>query len=179
VWHRKRRLLPSFSCSKTPWHSGQTAANDSKKLRSLQASEPVQKTRKTHPLVLYYRAEVGVKRMDRIRLLCLAQGGYYLTTAIWPFVHMRSFLQITGPKSDLWLVKTVAALIAAIAGSILVGGWCESRSPELLALGLSSAFALAAVDVVYVTRRVISRIYLADAAIELGFFASWIAFRNP
>lgn len=29
-------------------------------------------------------------------------------------VHMPSFLWVTGPKSDLWLVDTVSLLISAI-----------------------------------------------------------------
>ena len=38
--------------------------------------------------------------------LAIGQGAYYALTALWALVHVRSFQAITGPKTDLWLVKT-------------------------------------------------------------------------
>ena len=39
---------------------------------------------------------------------------YFMLTGIWPVVHMPSFIAVTGPKTDLWLVRTVGLLIAGI-----------------------------------------------------------------
>jgi hypothetical protein len=44
--------------------------------------------------------------------LAVAQGLVYVTSGLWPLVHLRSFEAITGPKTDRWLVKTIGALIA-------------------------------------------------------------------
>ncbi len=32
---------------------------------------------------------------------------------LWPLLHMRSFEQVLGPKTDRWLVRTVAGLMLA------------------------------------------------------------------
>jgi hypothetical protein len=71
------------------------------------------------------------------RAIAGTQGTYFLLTGVWPLLHMRSFLTVTGPKTDLWL---------------------------------------AAIDVIYVTRGVISRIYLADAALEALILMAWAVY---
>ena len=111
--------------------------------------------------------------MDPAAALLLGQGGYYLLTGTWPLVHMRSFERVTGPKADDWLVRTVGALVLAIAIPLLVDGSRGEADAGTLTLALGSAAALAAVDVVYVARRVISPIYLLDAALEAGLILAW------
>jgi hypothetical protein len=106
------------------------------------------------------------------RGIALCQGLYYLATGIWPLVHMRSFTAITGPKRDLWLVRTVGLLAAAIALPLLR----EARrgdSPGTRVLGTAAAAAFAAADVHPVVTGRISAIYLVDAAIEAVFAAAW------
>ena len=112
--------------------------------------------------------------MDRWLLtLCLVQGIYYTVTGVWPLVHMRSFLAVTGPKADLWLVKTVGVLVAVIGIVIGMAGW-RGRVPEEVALlAVGSAAGLMAIDVVYVLKRVIPPIYLADAAAEAVLIVGW------
>jgi hypothetical protein len=46
-------------------------------------------------------------------------------------------------------------------------------TPEVVLLGVASAAALGAVDVVYVTKRIIPRIYLFDAAAEAVLILAW------
>ncbi len=53
------------------------------------------------------------------QVIALAQGIYFLISGIWPILNMRTFLKITGPKTELWLVKTVGLLVAAI-GAVLI-----------------------------------------------------------
>lgn len=108
-------------------------------------------------------------------MVCLAQGSYFLLTGVWPLLHMRSFLAVTGPKTDLWLVRTVAALIIAIALTLLLGFVRNEISPEVRLLAMTSALALLAVDVIYVMKKVISPIYLADAVVEVVLISLWIA----
>jgi hypothetical protein len=80
---------------------------------------------------------------------------------------------VTGPKTDLWLVKTVGLLIAIIAVALLERARCghESRAVELA--GAGSCLALLAIDVIYVRARVISSVYLLDAAVEAVLLAWW------
>jgi hypothetical protein len=51
---------------------------------------------------------------------------FYLVSGLWPLVHLQSFLTVTGPKTDLWLVKTLGVLISVI-GAVLG----MSRIPSL------------------------------------------------
>jgi hypothetical protein len=108
-------------------------------------------------------------RMARSRAL-LSQGLYYVVTGLWPFVHLRSFEAITGPKRETWLVRTVGALAAAIGVTLLRGSRRSSRDAKTLSI--TSALAFAAIDVAYVARRRISPVYLADAALEVAFVAA-------
>ena len=108
------------------------------------------------------------------RALAIAQGGYYLLTGIWPLMSMESFERVTGPKIDRWLVKTVG-LLAAVMGGVLVVRAVDARGGPDPLLGTAAALTFAAVDTRYAVPGRISRIYLADAAVELGLAAGWIA----
>ena len=84
-------------------------------------------------------------------------------------------MRVTGPKTDLWLVKTVGVLVTAIAIPIGLAAWNRRITPEIATLAIGSAAALGAVDVVYVAKRVIAKIYLADAIMEALLICAWIA----
>jgi hypothetical protein len=104
----------------------------------------------------------------------VAQGLYFLGTGLWPLLHMRSFLAVTGPKYDLWLVNTVGALIAVV-GTALVTASCEDRlTPDIRRLAAGSALALGAIDVIYSWRRRIPPVYLIDGVTEAALLAFWI-----
>lgn len=105
--------------------------------------------------------------------LALIQGAYYVATGLWPIIHMRSFEQVTGPKTDDWLVKTVGGLITVVGGALLVAGLRDAPSRDLAAVAVGSAAALTAVDVIYVARGRISRVYLLDAAAETVLIGGW------
>ena len=112
---------------------------------------------------------------DFVRWVALVQAIYFVITGVWPIVNMRSFLAVTGPKVDLWLVKTVGALVTVIGLSIGLAAWRGSVIPqEIVVLAIGSAAALGAVDVIYVSKRVIPPIYLLDAAAEALLIAAWI-----
>jgi hypothetical protein len=103
--------------------------------------------------------------------IALIQGLYYLATGLWPIVHIESFLIVTGPKIDLWLVKTVGVLVAVIGAALLSASRARRITDEIILLGAGSALGLAIIDVVYARR--ISSVYLADAAAELCLVAVW------
>ena len=106
--------------------------------------------------------------------LATVQAAYFGLTGIWPIVHMPSFLAVTGPKHDLWLVRTVGVLIVAVATPLAMAAWRGTVVPEVFALAVASSAALAIIDVVYVARGTIRKIYLADAAAELVLLAAWV-----
>lgn len=106
------------------------------------------------------------------------QALYYLMTGLWPLLHIKSFLAVTGPKTDQWLVKTVGVLISVIAAALGVPGARRSVHPELALLGVGSAASLTAVDVIYVARGRISPVYLLDALPELALIAGWLVTRR-
>jgi hypothetical protein len=90
-------------------------------------------------------ASQGLKR------LAYGQGIYFLIMGLWPILDIQSFLWITGPKSDLWLVRTLGLLIAAVG----------------------FALVRAVSDLFYVALGSISRIYLWDAGIQIGLVLMW------
>ena len=113
------------------------------------------------------------KERNLTEYLSIAQSAFYVTTGVWPILHIGSFLKVTGPKTDLWLVKTAGALITVIGSVIGLAGYRRRVSPEIGVLAVGCAAGLAAIDVVYVAKKRISPIYLLDALAEGGLIALW------
>lgn len=110
--------------------------------------------------------------MTLLRKIPLIQGIYYLLTGIWPLLHIESFMEVTGPKTDLWLVKTVGVLVIVI-GIVQVTCW-KRLSPELKILSIASAIGFMIIDIYFVLADVISGIYLLDAFIQADLLLCWI-----
>lgn len=106
--------------------------------------------------------------------LAYVQGGFYFLTGVWPIVSIGTFQAVTGPKTDLWLVKTVGAVIAVIGSVLLLAAWRGEVTESIAMLAAGSAAALAAVDINYSLKGVISKIYLADAAVEIPIVVLWL-----
>ncbi len=100
------------------------------------------------------------------------QGWFYLLTGLWPLISIKTFEMVTGPKQDKWLVKTVGLMIAC-SGIIFI---LMADSKAALTLAILNAITLAGVDIYYVWRKVISRIYLWDALVELAFVLIYLWF---
>ena len=105
------------------------------------------------------------------------QGIYYVSSGLWPILHMRSFEAVTGPKRDKWLVKTVGALITAIGSTLLFSAAREPDSETARNLGISTALALIGIDSIYSIRGTIPKIYLMDAAVEAAIVAGLLSAR--
>jgi hypothetical protein len=107
--------------------------------------------------------------------VAVAQSAYYAVTGVWPLVSRRTFELVTGPKVDFWLAQTVGVLVTAV-GAGLVHARVRGRQPpaELRTVAVGTAAGLAAVDVVFVAKGRISRVYLLDAALELLLIAGWL-----
>jgi hypothetical protein len=106
------------------------------------------------------------------------QGGFYVLTGVWALVDLDSFMAVTGPKTDLWLVKTVGALVTVIGGVLLIAGRRRRVTRDVLLLGIGAALSLATIDVVYVSAGRISKIYLLDAVAEVGLAVAWALARR-
>ena len=103
----------------------------------------------------------------------LTQGLYYLLTGLWPLFFLDSFVKVTGPKTDLWLVQTCGGLIAVIGATLCVAAYRRRMSAETFFLAAGCATSLALADLIFVMQRVISPVYLLDAAAEVGLLALW------
>ena len=108
-----------------------------------------------------------MRRLARAALL--AQGGYYVLAGLWALVSIRTFQIVTGPKIDLWLVRTVAVLTLVIGAAVLLA-WRRNRLlPETAVVAIGAALGYAVIDVVYALGGRISPVYLLDAVLELAF----------
>lgn len=102
------------------------------------------------------------------------QALYTLTTAVWPMVHLQSFMWVTGYKVDQWLVITVALLLAAIGVCLLLEARAKQPSFPVAVLGLLAAAAMAFIDFYYALHDVIRNIYMADGVIEIALVICWL-----
>jgi hypothetical protein len=101
------------------------------------------------------------------------QGFYYLGTGLWPLVSLDSFLKVTGPKTDLWLVQAFGTLVSLVGVILLVAAWRRKIPLEIVTLAVGMALALAGVDIIFVLKRSIGAVYLIDALAQIGLVALW------
>jgi len=107
-------------------------------------------------------------------VVALVQGIYFFITGIWPLFSMNTFLKVTGPKTDLWLVKTVGVILAVIGAVLLIAQLNAEINTSIIVLAIGSALGLAVIEFIYVAKRVISPIYLGDAIVELILIIWWV-----
>jgi hypothetical protein len=112
--------------------------------------------------------------MKIFRWILWIQGTYILITAIWPLLHIESFMEVTGYKTDVWLVKTVGALLIPVALCLLTHLFIPTDYRPALVLGSLTAVAFICIDFYYALTDVISDIYMADGILEIFFLIAWI-----
>ncbi|MBL7706585.1 MAG: hypothetical protein JNM21_13655 [Taibaiella sp.] len=116
-----------------------------------------------------------MRKKDTFRTIPLLQAIYVSVTAIWPLVHIESFMRVTGYKTDVWLVKTVSVLLFALM--ILLYRSAIKNKPISLTLSASAISATAGliiVELVYYFKGIIAQVYFWDAIIETIFLLWWI-----
>ena len=116
--------------------------------------------------------------MKPLKFLLGFQTIYYLLTGLWPLVDINSFMLVTGPKTDIWLVKTVAVLLVAISFSFIACLYIREFPFPVFVLSVSAATGLLFIDCYYTFKSVISWIYLADAFIEIILIVLLIMYRG-
>ncbi|MBB6611710.1 hypothetical protein H7F15_11730 [Pontibacter sp. Tf4] len=110
----------------------------------------------------------------KVYVVSIVQGLYWFVTGIWPFLHLKSFVWVTGPKQDYWLLYTVAVLITVIGAVLLAAGLRRQVTAEIKWLGIGGAAGLAGIDLFYALSDLISDIYLLDAAGEAILILLWL-----
>ena len=108
-----------------------------------------------------------------LRKLALIQGLFYLATGVWPLLDIVSFQAVSGPKTDLCLVRTVGVLVAVVGVVLLLSYRNRRITDEVIVLAVGCALGLAAIDLIDSIAGRISAVYLADAAAEIGVAGLW------
>lgn len=103
------------------------------------------------------------------------QGSYTTLTALWALIDINSFMFVTGPKTDIWLVKTVSVVLLAIWISFIAQAVTKSPPLPVALLALISSAGLCFVDIYYATNDVIRNIYLGDAFLQVLFTGIWVS----
>lgn len=114
--------------------------------------------------------------MKFFRIILWVQTLYYFITGIWPVADITSFMEVTGSKTDIWLVKTVAVLLLAISVSFFVQLFNKRNPAPAIALAMSCCVALGTIDFYYVTADVIAPVYLLDGVLQILLLTAWIVF---
>jgi len=114
-----------------------------------------------------------ISKLTDYRVLLRIQGVYFLITGIWPLISMATFLAVTGPKSDLWLVKVVGILISVIGIVLMTASAQVGKNYPIVILAIASALSLGMVDVVFYLSDTIPAVYLLDALAELVLVTLW------
>ena len=121
----------------------------------------------------------AVRKRHSHSMAARSQGAFYVASGLWPLVHRRSFEAVFGPKQDYWLAATVALLLVGIGTVQAMAPSTPDGLTSARRIGTGTAAALASVDLVNVSRGRISRMYLFDAAAELGWLWVWARSRTP
>ncbi len=110
-----------------------------------------------------------------VTLLFKVQGGYYLLTGFWPIIHIDSFIWVTGPLEDIWLVKSFGLMIAIVGLTFIIGARSKQFNWPLISLAILSAMGFIAIDTYFVITNTIPPIYLGDAVAQFVLLILWAA----
>jgi hypothetical protein len=106
-------------------------------------------------------------------LLC-SQGIYFILSGIWPVIDINSFMAVTCPKTDLWLVKTLGVIFFCEGVCFVLGGMRKEGGLPIVVLSFINAIAIIFIDCYYVFKGTICPVYLADAAVECIIVICWM-----
>ena len=107
------------------------------------------------------------------RKLLWVQGTYMVLTALWGLLDIHSFMVVTGPKTDVWLVKTVSVLILCLSILFFSNLAVHSHPLPVVLTGMSASAGLAFIDFYYTLNETIRWVYAVDGGVEAGFFCLW------
>lgn len=112
---------------------------------------------------------------QKIAYMPLIQGIYFFITLIWPIIHIESFMWLTGWKTDIWLVKTVSALLLPYT---IICFWIALDRKLISSLTILvmtiTGLSLATVEIYYYLNGTIRWVYFVDALLQLIFIVWWM-----
>ena len=117
-----------------------------------------------------------VKSRKLFVLTLWSQGSYMLLTALWALIDIKSFVQVTGPKTDIWLVKTVSVLLIPISVCFFLNAMVRTHPLPVILMGISASFGLSFIDFYYTANDTIKWVYTLDGILELVFGIIWTYF---
>lgn len=115
-------------------------------------------------------------KVGKLTYMPLIQGIYFFITLVWPVIDIESFMKVTGPKTDVWLVKTVSVLLLPYSIICLWAGFNFKRISKLIIVTMVlTCLGLAFVEFYYYFNGTIKWVYAADAVLQLMFSIWWIS----
>lgn len=112
--------------------------------------------------------------MKAFRIILWIQTLYYFLTAVWGLVDIESFMEVTGPKTDIWLVKTVSILLLAVSFCFFAHLFIKTNRWPVIILAISCCISLAFIDFYYAGKQTISAIYFLDGIAQIMLLLVWL-----
>lgn len=103
-----------------------------------------------------------------------AQGLFNILGGAWPLVSLGTFEFVYGKKRDIYLQKTVGALLLSIGIVQTRAQTSEEAVGVARSLGIATALSLLAIDLAYIPKGEMRWTYWQDAACEVGWIAAWM-----
>ena len=117
-----------------------------------------------------------MKKHSALDWISILQGIFYFITGVWPLLHVESFIWISGPKYDIWLVQTVGILLTIVGLVLFSAGMNRRVNDESFLLAVGCAAGLTVVDIYYASIDRIWNVYMLDAATESILIVLWFFF---
>jgi hypothetical protein len=111
--------------------------------------------------------------MKFFRILLGVQCIYTFITAVWSLVDIESFMLVTGYKTDIWLVKTVGAILVSISLCMATHLFIRTDHLPVVILAIFSSIGFICIDFYYALNDIISNVYLADGFAQILFLLGW------
>jgi hypothetical protein len=112
--------------------------------------------------------------MKAFRVILWIQTLYYFITAAWAIVDIKSFMEFTGPKTDIWLVKTVSVLLLAISFCFLAYLFIKANPWPAIILAVGGCIFLTFIDFYYAGKQTISPVYFLDGIAQMLLLLAWL-----
>ena len=110
------------------------------------------------------------------RGLLWVQAIYTFLTAAWGLIDIDSFMEVTGPKTDVWLVKTVSVLLLPVVVCFFSALFVKMPFLPVFLIAVITTVGLASIDFYYTARDVIRWVYAIDGLLQCIFLLLWIIF---
>lgn len=122
-----------------------------------------------------FRSAATWEARDRWRRrVLIAQGVYYVLSALWPVLHFSSFARAVALTLQPFQAHAFAAVIAVVGGALVEAARREPPGPYPTTLGAAFAAAIAFVSLLWLPRLGAASVLLVDLIIQLAFATALI-----